>query len=329
MKHDSKRSVRWLNLCGAAAMLLAGACSDDAPGGDGAVDPAVEVLTAFDPANLELPEGLSISGGDAYVGMAMSATIERISLADGSRSVIAKLPAPTPDTGFLTGVDIGPKGRLHAALVSFTGDPAPGVYRVEDGEAVLFAAHPSLVFPNGLAWGAGGELYVTDSAAGAVFVADSSGATTEWLADSLLAGDDEACGGSTTGIAVGANGIVRAGDALLIASSDQGVVLRVPIEADGSAGAVAVLAGPDCELAGIDGVVRDGDGSLIAAINRHNRLVRIAEDGRVTVLYEGEPLDFPASPALNGSDLYVTSFAIGNALAGVPAAPALLRLRLP
>lgn len=303
--------------------------------GTGGSAPIVEVVAAYDPAAFELPEGLAVSGTDAYVGFAFTGLIDRQPLSGGARAPFASVPPPPPNTSFLTGIGFDTAGDLYGALVSFTPDAQAGIYRAPQagGAATLFASHAQMVFPNGLAWSPSGELYVTDSAFGGVFVVDDAGETSPWFADPLLAGDPTVCGGEPDAIAVGANGIAWSDGALFVAGSDQGVLLRVPIEADGSAGAVEVVAGPDCAaLAGLDGIVFDDDGTVVGAVNRSDRIVRIdVETGEVTTIAEGAPLDFPATVAFAGEGeeraLYVTSFGLAKYLAGEVPSPALVRIQ--
>lgn len=319
-----------------------GGSTDDASSGGGSDSGStggtapleLEPVVVFDPAAFELPEGLAIDGGDALVGFAFTGAIERIALADGGRTVVATTPPPPPNTSFVTGITTDDDGQIYAAVVSFTAELAAGIYRApaEGGDAVLWASDPAMVFPNGFAWSAADTLLVTDSVYGGVFEIDADGLATPWLQLASLEGDASNCGG-TSDIAVGANGIARDGDVLWVVGGDQGVVVRVPIEADGSAGVPETVAGPDCELAGLDGIVLDDDGSVIAAVNRSNRIVRVTADGDVAVLAEGPPLDFPASVAItdDGGEraLVVTGFALGEFLAGGAPAPALLRAALP
>jgi sugar lactone lactonase YvrE len=238
----------------------------------------LEVVAAFDPAAFELPEGLVIDGGDAIVGFAFTGAIERVALADGARTPLAVTPPPPPNTSFVTGLGLGGDGAIHAAVVSFTAELAPGIYRApaDGGDAELWASDPAMVFPNGLVW--------TDGA-------------------------------------------------LIVSGGDQGVLLRIPIADDGNAGTPETIAGPDCELAGIDGIALDDDGSIVAAINRSNRLVRIDDAGAIEVLAEGPPLDFPATVAFAGEgedrSLVVTNFALAEFSAMGTPTPALLKASWP
>jgi sugar lactone lactonase YvrE len=300
------------------------------PGGAGG-GAAVEVIATFDAGAFELPEGLALRDGDAVIGFALTGAIETVGLDDGARAALAALPPPPPNTSFMTGVGIAPDGDLVAALVSFTDAAAPGLYRVgaEGGAAELWASHPDVIFPNGLAWGDDGRLFFTDSVAGGVFVADEQGAVEPWAADDSLLGDPPACGGTEEDIAVGANGVVWTADAVFVAGSDQGVIVRFAVDESGDAGPAELVAGPDCEaLAGIDGIALDVDGTLVGAVNRADRIVRIDVDsGEISVIAEGPPLDFPASVAIeDGGSIVVTSFALDGILTGTRADPALVRV---
>ncbi len=305
--------------------------SSSAAGGGG---PTVEEVVAYDPASFELPEGLAISGTNALVGLSFSGEIDAVPIAGGAKSPYASLPTPPPNTSFMTGVGVDGAGAIYGALVSFTSAAQPGIYKSPQagGAATLFASDPAMVFPNGLAWSDTGVLYVADSSYGGVFRVAVDGTTTPWFQDAMLGGEPTACGGAATDLSIGANGIAFSGGALYVASSNKGVLARVPIGADGKPGTLSIVAGPDCALAGIDGITFDADGTIIAALNKQNKLVRIDAAGSVTTLVSGGLLDFPASLAFAGQGneraLYVTSFAYLSATTGMPAHPALLRVHL-
>jgi hypothetical protein len=65
----------------------------------------------------------------------------------------------------------------------------PGIYRVSasGGDASLFAKDAKMVFPNGLVFGAAGNLFVTDSAAGTIFEIAQTGAVSPWASSAILA----------------------------------------------------------------------------------------------------------------------------------------------
>lgn len=292
----------------------------------------MEVLAELDPAAYELPEGLAVRDDRLYLGFALTGAVESFGLSGAGREAFATFPPPPPNTSFLTGLTFDDAGALYGAYVSFTTDAQAGIYRAPagGGAATLWASDASMVFPNGLAFDAEGVLYVTDSAAGAILRVDGDGTVEPWLVDAALAPDATACG-QDAAVPVGANGIAFDGEAFYVASNDQALLARIPRLADGSAGPLEIVAGPDCDgLGGIDGITFDRDGSVLAAINRQNKIVRITSDGSVSTLAQGSPLDFPATLELVGAGderaLYVTSFALGALLAGGEPQPALVKV---
>lgn len=295
-------------------------------------EPTVELLLELDAAAYELPEGLFVDGDEAVVGFAFTGAIERIALADGARTPFAATPPPPANTSFVTGITQDDAGRVYAAVVSFTPELQAGIYRAdaEGGDATLWASDPAMVFPNGFAWDDEGRLFVSDSVGGISRI-EADGTIEPWFSDPQLAGDPMACG-QDAAFTVGPNGIAWTSDALWVASSDQGILATVAIDDTGAAGALELVVGPDCDLGGIDGITLDEDGSVIAAINRQDRIVRITADGDVTTIVEGEPLAFPATVEFGGSGddraLYVTNFALDDFLAGAPASPSIARVRL-
>jgi hypothetical protein len=300
--------------------ILPAACTDDAP------LPALQRVASFDPAQGQLPEGLAVVGDTAYVGFAPTGVVARVELTTGASQPWGKLPAPVPSKGFMTGL-AARGGEILAALVSFVPEVQAGVYRIpaSGGDATLLASSPAMQFPNAIGLD-GDALLVTDSGAGAVFRI-AGGVATPWAQDALLAGQAEACGpGTSAGFPIGANGMVVEPDAVYVVNTDQATLIRIPRNPDGSAGAPAVLAGPDCgALGGADGLVRDGDGFLVA-VNRQDQIARVTAAGAVSVYATGEALDFPASLARAGSRWIGTSFALAKAMTGASPQPGLFAL---
>ena len=279
----------------------------------------------FDLSKSQLPEGLAIRAGIPYVGLAPTGEIDKVNLADGTLSAFATLPAPVPNMGFMTGLVFGTQDptTLYAELVSFVPAVQPGIYRVAaaGGMATLFAKDPAMIFPNGMVTDDAGNWFVADSNAGSIFRISPDGLTVEkWATDDLLAGDkDKSCAaakGAGLPFNIGANGIVKNGNTFYVTNTDKGLIVRIPVGADGKAGAVTLFAGPDCDgLGGADGLTMRGS-NLIAADNFRNQLVSIGPTGAVTSLVLGTPLDFPASVSFDKDTLYVTNFAFLNAQSG-------------
>lgn len=320
---------------------------DAGAGSDAATSPPVDAATpdahpstvpttllGFDAAKGQLPEGLVIGDdGRAFVGFAPSGEIVAVDLnaASPKATAFTKLPTPAPNMGFATGLALDGSKRLYGALVSFTPDVQAGIYRAPagGGEATLFASDPGMVFPNGIAVRSDGSLLVTDSAAGTVFAVSTTGKVTPWSKSDLFVGKKDFCGPDLNTFDIGANGLALARDAAWVVNNDRGSVIRVPVLADGSAGTPEVFVAPNCAvLGGADGVTLAPDGALYVAVNRQDRVVRVAPDRTLTTVAEGGVLDFPASLAVRGSSLVVTSFALGRAQKGANPKPALVSVPL-
>ena len=151
-------------------------------------------------------------------------------------------------------------------------------------------------FPNGLTF-VGATLYVADSG-GAIYAIAPSGAAAAWSSDALLAPNPTACNGMLPA-PIGANGVVHDATNLYVTNSNFGRIVKIPIVADGGAGAASVLV-EDCALAGADGLTLDTkDNSLIVAVNVQNKIVRVTQSGTISALASGSPLDFPASVVID------------------------------
>jgi gluconolactonase len=94
------------------------------------------------------------------------------------------------------------------------------------------------------------------------------------------------------------------GTALVVVESHAQRLVRVAIEADGSAGEVSVIASlPDTDA---DGVAMAADGALWVTLYRPDGLVRVAADGTVEVVLDdhlAQTFDAPTNIAWVGADL--------------------------
>jgi sugar lactone lactonase YvrE len=98
--------------------------------------------------------------------------------------------------------------------------------------------------------------------------------------------------------------VVPDGSALIVVESHEQRVVRVTIEADGSAGPVSVIAVlPDTDA---DGVALAADGSLWVTLYRPDGLVRIDPDGAVELVVDdhlAQTFDAPTNIAWVGEGL--------------------------
>ena len=308
----SIRSSLWTTL------LFAGCTSTPGP-------LTATVVTPFQPTLGQLPEGLALRDGVAYVGFAPGAAVVTVD-STGRITPYATVPSTSGGSkGYTLGLVFDSSGTLYVAQASFDPSVVPGVYRVPAGGGdvtVPWAADPAMTFPNGFAFATDGSLFVADSN-GAVFKIDPTGHVSTWKRDPLLVGDPTACPGLLT-TPIGANGIVITATDAWVTNTDHGALVRIPIGTDGAAGTATAVV-QDCALAGADGLAQDDDGTFVVAINGQDKIVRIAQDGTWQTLLSGTPLDFPASISLDGESIFATAAALVSASAGDPA-PALIEI---
>src|SRR3972149_3984124 len=292
----------------AAALVLVLTCSS-------AQAQELTVVAQFDASLGELPEGIAADGdGNLYLSMA-SGEIKKVT-PNGDASTFAQLPSP--GDGFVTGVAFGTDGDLYVAFGSMQPD-THGIWRVSpEGDAEQFASLDSATLPNGLAFDSDGNLYVSDSFGGQVLKVTPGGQVSVWSNAPELAGPAEPV--APLPFSVGANGIAfDAGqDNLYVANTGLGTVIKVPMRADGSAGAGEVVLEDRALLRGAAGSAFDDAGTLYVTVFLQARVIVLSPDWEATTLSEGGPLQNPASVAFgagtHATELYITNFAALRAL---------------
>lgn len=321
----------------AAVGLAAGAMF--APTASAAPTGEVEVVHEFDDAR-QLPEGVALDWrGNTYVTLGPPfftdggyGAVVKIG-ANGSRTTLAEFPdGPAP-----AGVVVGALGDVYFALPDPLGPaerPDVGVHRVKRGGGTeRIAGTEAMVLPNGLALDRRGALFVSDSVLGQIWrvpflarLGFGVRGVGPWLTHDLLTG----CG------QVGVNGIAFYRGDLLVANSDRGLLLQVPIGSDGRPGEPVIVAGDeDCdpteELFSLDGIVVDRHGDVYGALVLQNRLVKIdLPSGDVTpLLDESDGLWNPASVAFGArwrdrDRLYITNYAVLDPVPPANVGPAVL-----
>ena len=277
-----------------------------------------ELLVKFDATQGQLPEGIAVSPDGIYASMAVTSQLFRITL-DGEADLISQLPQYPPNLGFTTGVALDRQGNIYVAQASFSPEVSTGIYIVPPGggEAELFASSGDMILPNGIAFGKKGRLFVTDSFAGVIFEIASDGSVGKWSEDKLFKGNATFCPPDELGLGdIGLNGLAfDHKNNLFVLNTDMGTVIKIPVNKDGSAGNPEVFAGPDCEnLEGADGIAIDTKGNLYISANRINKVVKVNQEGKLTVLETGGLLDFPTNLAFGLGDesdtLYINNAAL-------------------
>ncbi|MGW1492257.1 SMP-30/gluconolactonase/LRE family protein [Streptomyces sp. NPDC002402] len=264
------------------------------------------IVAHFDFAAGQTPESIALEpDGSADLSFALARQVARVTK-HGDTEILATLPAPanpaTPIIGaaVTTGLVRTHDGSLYVNYLTGT-DDLTGVWRIApDGSVARFAALPSNSFANGLALDKkNGVLYAADSFLGKVWrISLDDGAVTTWATGSEL----------ERTVFVGANGIEVRHGAVWVSNSDQGTLLRIPVEADGSAGAIETRA---TGLAGIDDFAFPRrDETVLTALNPSSEIAVVRPDGTHSiVLTQQDGLSNPTSVAVRHHKVYVPSAA--------------------
>ena len=285
-----------------------------------------EVLVAFNANAFELPEGIAVDEiGNIAVSFAGRGSVVLLKIDGATKTEIPLSEDPAADS-YTLGL-LSKPGEIYAAVAAGGANPvpAPGVYKVSaDGSVAPFADHPAMFFPNDFEL-VGDTMLLSDST-GTIYSVTEGNAEV-WSNHELLQGDLTACGG-TGQLDIGVNGLASDGATVYAAITDTGRILAYP-----AAGGEPSVLVEDCALAGADGIVVDEDGSIIVAVNRADKLVRVQTDGTMSTLAAGPPLDFPASLAIRTLDgkrqLLITNTAlISIAVPGMTPAPSVAVLEL-
>jgi sugar lactone lactonase YvrE len=294
----------------------------------------VTAVASFDPSMGQFPEGVAVDKtGDIFVGLGPPlgpyGEIRKIG-PDGSQTSVVQIEGgPGP-----SGLAIDVQGTLYFGL--FTMDEATrGVYRVNgEGAYERLPGTGAIMLPNGLAFDKRGNLYVTDSIPGIVWRIPRDGSAEAWYVDEALVG----CGFDPSLPPVGANGIVYWHNDLYVASTEQGLIMRIPVLPDGAVGQAEIIAGeagctpgPMDGLDSVDGLAMDVHGNIFAALVIQNKLVRLnTTTGEITeLLSDADGLHNPASIAFGTGmgqreTVFITNFALIQPVPGASLGPAVL-----
>ena len=271
---------------------------------------AADTVTAFDPAKGELPEGIAFDRrGSLYVSLAPLGEIRRRT-PDGTWSTLASIGGDPAGGLAVLGLAVDARGTIYAAAP--TADPRwHGVVAVSPkGGLRRLPGSEAMQFPNAIAQGPRGDLYVTDSVGGSIWRIPRRGDAELWLEHGLLEGT-----AAVNPFPLGANGIVYHRGRLYVANTEKMHVVEIPIGKHGSPGEpriVHAFSGPSDFL---DGITVDRAGDLYVNLVVKSELVRIDRWGRTTTLADAsDGLNIPASLTfgVRGDDrrsLYVTNLA--------------------
>jgi len=305
------RSLAALVVATAVVFVTAGAAAAQA---------TVHVVVAFDESKGQNPEGLAIGrNGTLFVSVSPLGDVWRIPPGSTQPQPFAHVNGITPGSDFgLLGLAVDVFGNVYGAVQSANPN-ANGVWRFDrtTGAATRLPGTAAIGLPNGLAFDKQMNLYVTDSARGAIWRIPWGGTASIWLQATALTGD------GSLGLNLGANGIAIQRGVLTVTNTERRTVLQIP-KVGGQPGAISLLASlPAGDNP--DGVTMDVFGDAFIAMNLANAIGEVTPSGSMHVVASGGPLDFPSSVVFGTARGYRTSifgvnFSISE-LFGLPSGP--------
>jgi sugar lactone lactonase YvrE len=287
---------------------------DIAPG----VASSVEGITVGPDGNIYAPSfgfnasGIINSGNSVLFVISPNGKILRqVPIANSSPHALGL--AFNPVNGFLLVLDFG-NGQVLKV------DPVTGLSSV-------FVAPIAGAGLNALTFDPSGNVYISDSFNGVIWkTGPTGGAATAWKTDPLLGN-----GGGTLTPPFGANGIQfnNAGTVMYVANTAFHQIIKIPVEAGGTAGTASIF------ITGInapDGIAIDRHDNLWVCANQEDKVVVLDPTGKVIaklgdfngITHDGvvKGLLFPASLAFSqdGKWLYVSNLTLFLPYAGAQAA---------
>lgn len=292
--------------------------------GCGPTGPAdVEQLTL--PGDTFYPESLSIAAGGAlFVGSLGTGQVVRFAPGSTSAEVFVAPGTIKNVAGVLVDDEAS---ALYLCAVDISGATPSSVrsYKLDDGTPLATYPFPAAAFCNDLAFDGQRNLYAADSYGKVYRLPKGGSALALWSSDAMLA--------PSSPMGFGADGIVWDGkDGLFVNTFTDGVLVRIPIKADGSAGAAAKITVTPA-LSFPDGMRLIGDNTLLLAEGA-GRLTRLTVNGTsATATMIAGSLNGPTSVVRHQQTAWVSEGQLGHLfgqIAGPPTQPFLLkRIALP
>ena len=255
-------------------------------------------LAAFDVATAQQPENLvAASNGALDLTFNYSLQVGVVS-SGGALSILATLPQDSANSAAVTGIVRMSNGDLY---VNYAAGSQSGIWEITpSGSAQQVVALPDAQWLNGLAYDSSeNALYATDSNLGAIWkISLSNGTASIWSQSTDY-------NPSSAGVK-GTNGLKIHNGNVYVSNTALGTLYSVPINSDGSAGAISTVA---TGVTGIDDFSFASNGDVIAAQDPVSEVSDInLSTGTTTVLLTASAgLSDPTSVLVTGTTVYITN----------------------
>lgn len=283
----------------------------------------IETVVEFDAGAGELSEGVAVDKrGNVFASLSPLGQLVKIPAGTNDVVPFGSISGLGDGDIGLLGLAVDAPGNVFGAVFASSGT-ATGVWRFDrkTGAEELVPGTDAMVFPNSVAFDKRGTMYITDTIGGAVWRVPRGGTAEEWVQSSLLEGN----GSFGFGFPIGANGIAVRQNTVYVGVTEQGSIVTIPIQPDGSAGAAGVFA--TIPGAAVDGLALDVHGNVYFANPVPSAIIMVSADGSTfeTVADDTNFLDGPASVAFgtgrgDQQSLYAANFsvALGTPLGAGP-----------
>ena len=241
-----------------------------------------KVIAEF-PVNTFLENVAVDKKGDLFVNSYEDGKVYRVTV-DGAKKQFAQIP------GKVAGIAFDKTGNLIISGV--TNEKKAAIFRVaRTGKVETLATIDAGVFLNGVTHLNGDKFLIADSYKGAIWEFDAkTKKSAVWLADESLARKD------TNNPTPAVNGLKIFGGNLYATNTQNQQIFRIPILNGDKAGKPELFA----EKINGDDFAFDASGNLFVTTHVYNNVLRIAPDGKATIIAE------------NGSVVGDTSVAFGR-----------------
>lgn len=252
----------------------------------------VSQLAYFTPTNTgsDQPYPESITKdilGNTYLPLTFGRSVVKVS-PTGTVTKFADIP-----DDYLLGATFDPFGNLTVVA------GGTGIWKVTPwGFSYKFSNVTGMGTLNDLVHDYLGNLYVGDDTRELIWKIDMFGNATIWSTDPFFHD-----GSSNYPFAEGVNGLALSpsGRTVYVTNTGEGRIIAIDIRPNGTAAPGRLIAS-SLDLVGVDGIKVDWNGDLYVAQNTNfvntalsNRIIRVKQDGTVSVIASGGILNFPTS----------------------------------